>query len=156
MELTQKHYGEAVKFYQQALEKDPASADGLRGLMTTYVEQKQYDKAIAAAHAQIAKSPNNSNFYDLLGTALFDGKKDYAGAEAALRQAVDLDKTNSDALEKLGKVQIQQGNMDQALALYQQATKDNPKNATLLHSFRRALRCKTKLGSGEGACTSRL
>jgi tetratricopeptide (TPR) repeat protein len=129
VQLTQKHYGEAEKFYQQALEKDPGSSDGLRGLMTTYVEQKQYDKAIAAAHAQIAKSPNNSNFYDLLGTALFDGKKDYAGTEAALRKAVDLDKTNSDAMEKLGKVQIQQGNMDQALALYQQAIKDNPKNA---------------------------
>jgi cellulose synthase operon protein C len=129
VQVAQKQYGEAQKFYQQALDKDPASADGLRGLMTTYVEQKQYDKAIAAAHAQIAKSPNNSNFYDLLGTALFDGKKDYAGAEAALRQAVDLDKTNSDAVEKLGKVQIQQGNMDQALALYQQAIKDNPKNA---------------------------
>ena len=32
---------------------------------------------------------------------LFDGKKDYAGAEAvALRQAVGLDKTNGDAIEK--------------------------------------------------------
>jgi tetratricopeptide (TPR) repeat protein len=129
VQLAEKHYTEAEQFYRQALDKDPASSDGLRGLMTTYVEQKQYDKAIAAAHSQIAKSPNNSNFYDLLGTALFDGKKDYSGAEAALRQAVDLDKTNSDALEKLGKVQIQQGSMDQALALYQQAIKDNPKNA---------------------------
>jgi tetratricopeptide (TPR) repeat protein len=129
VQLAQKHYTEAEQFYRQALDKDPASSDALRGLMTTYVEQKQYDKAIAAAHSQIAKSPNNSNFYDLLGTALFDGKKDYPGAEAALRQAVDLDKTNSDALEKLGKVQIQQGSMDQALALYQQAIKDNPKNA---------------------------
>jgi tetratricopeptide (TPR) repeat protein len=129
VQLAQKHYSEAEQFYRQALDKDPASSDGLRGLMTTYVEQKQYDKALAAAHAQIAKSPNNSNFYDLLGTALFDGKKDYAGAEAALRQAVDLDKTNSDAVEKLGKVQIQQGSMDQALSLYQQAIKDSPKNA---------------------------
>ena len=129
VQLAQKHYTEAEQFYRQALDKDPASSDALRGQMTTYVEQKQYDKAIAAAHSQIAKSPNNSNFYDLLGTALFDGKKDYSGAEAALRQAVDLDKTNSDALEKLGKVQIQQGSMDQALALYQQAIKDNPKNA---------------------------
>ena len=36
------------------------------------------------ANAQIAKSPNNANFYDLLGTALFNGKKDLPGAEAAL------------------------------------------------------------------------
>lgn len=131
VQLAQKHYADADKFYQQALEKDPSSSDGLRGVMTGYVEQKQYDKAIAAANAQIAKSPNNSNFYDLLGTALFDGRKDYAGAESALRKAVELDKNNSDAIVKLGKVQIQQGNADQALATYQQGIKDNPRNALL-------------------------
>lgn len=129
VQLAQKHYPDAAKFYQQALDKDPASSDGLRGLMATYVEQKQYDQALAAANAQIAKSPNNSNFYDLLGTALFDGKKDYAGSETALRKAVELDKNNTDAIEKLGKVQIQQGKADQALALYQQAIKDNPRAA---------------------------
>ncbi|HKU24209.1 MAG TPA: tetratricopeptide repeat protein, partial [Candidatus Sulfotelmatobacter sp.] len=126
IQLVQKHYKEASQYYQQALDRDQASADGLRGLMMTYVEQKQYDQAIAAANAEIAKSPNNSSFYDLLGTALFEGKKDYAGSEAALRKAIDLDKNNTDAVEKLGKVQILEGKADQALALYQQAIKDNP------------------------------
>src|SRR5581483_11631167 len=128
VQLAQNHYSEALKYYQQALDKDPASSDALRGVMTTYVQQKQYDKAIAAANAQIAKAPNHSNFYDLLGTALFDGKRDYAGAESALRKAVDLDKNNTDALEKLGKVYVQLGNRDQALTLYQQAIKDNPRD----------------------------
>jgi len=126
VQLAQKHFSDAEAFYQQALDKDPASSDALSGLMNTYVAQKQFDKAIAAANAQIAKSPNTSNFYDLLGTALFDGKKDYAGAESALRKAIALDKNNIDALEKLGKVQIQEGLADQALATYLQAAKDNP------------------------------
>ena len=126
VQLAQKHFSEAETLYQQSLDKDPSSADALSGLMNTYVAQKQYDKAIAAANTQIAKSPNSSNFYDLLGTALFDGKKDYAGAEAALRKAIALDKNNIDALEKLGKVQIQGGSMDQALATFLQAAKDNP------------------------------
>jgi cellulose synthase operon protein C len=126
VQLAQKHFAEAETFYQQSLDKDPSSADALSGLMNTYVAQKQYDKAIAAANTQIAKSPNTSNFYDLLGTALFDGKKDYAGAEAALRKAIALDKNNLDALEKLGKVQVQEGSMDQALVTYLQAAKDNP------------------------------
>jgi tetratricopeptide (TPR) repeat protein len=130
IQLAQKHYAEAEKFYQQALDKDPSSSDGLSGLMNTYFVQKQPDKAIAAANAQIAKSPKTANFYDLLGTALFNGKKDLAGAEAALRKAIELDKSNSDALEKLGKVQIQQGASDQALALYQQSIKDNPREVT--------------------------
>ena len=125
--LAQKHFSDAEKFYQQALEKDPSSSDALGGLMNTYVAQKDYDKAVSAANTQIAKSPNNSNFYDLLGTALFQGKKDSTGAEAALRKAVDLNKNNIDAIEKLGKVYAQQGNIDQALAVYIQATKDNPR-----------------------------
>jgi cellulose synthase operon protein C len=127
VQLAQKHHADAEKFYQEALDKDPSSADGLSGLMNSYFSEKQYDKAIAAAQAQIAKSPNTSNFYDLLGTALFNGKKDLPGAEAALRKAVDLDKNNTDALEKLGKVQVQEGNSDQAIALYQQSIKDNPR-----------------------------
>jgi tetratricopeptide (TPR) repeat protein len=127
LQLAQKHFPDAEKSYLQSLEKDPAFADGLSGLMNTYFAQKQFDKAVAAANAQIAKVPNNSAFYDLLGTALFNGKKDYPGAQTALRKAVDLDKNNTDALEKLGKVQVQMGSADQALALYLQSIKDNPR-----------------------------
>ncbi|HSY91742.1 MAG TPA: tetratricopeptide repeat protein, partial [Candidatus Binatus sp.] len=130
IQLVQKHYAEAEKFYQQALDKDPSSAEGLSGLMNTYFAQKQFDKAIAAANAQIAKSPNTANFYDLLGTALFNGKKDLPAAEAALRKAIALDKTNTDALEKLGKLQVQEGAADKALALYQQSIKDNPREVS--------------------------
>ncbi len=125
--LAQKKYGEAEKSYQQALDKDPNSTEGLQGLMNSYFAEKQFDKGIAAAKAQIAKSPSNSNFYDLLGTGLFNGKKDLPDAEIALRKAVELDKNNTDALEKLGKVQVQEGNTDRALALYQQSIKDNPR-----------------------------
>jgi cellulose synthase operon protein C len=125
--LRQKQYAEAVKFYEQALDKDSSSSDALSGLMNTYIAQKDPEKAVAAATAQLAKSPNNSNFYDLLGTALFNGKKDLKAAEAALRKAVDLDKTNSDALVKLGKVQIAEGSSDHALATYKQSIKDNPR-----------------------------
>jgi tetratricopeptide (TPR) repeat protein len=127
IQLAQKHFPDAEKFYQQGLDKDPSSSQALSGLMNSYVAQKEYDKAVTAANTQIAKSPNNSDFYDLLGTALFNGKKDLPGAEAALKKAIDLDKTNTDAIEKLGKVQIQEGSSDQALALYLQSMKDNPR-----------------------------
>jgi tetratricopeptide (TPR) repeat protein len=122
----QKQYPEAIKFYQQALEKDVASTDALQGIMNVYLVQKQPDQEIAAARAQIAKSPNTSGFYDLLGTALFQ-KKDLSGAEAAFRKAIDLDQNNSDALLKLGQVQAAGGSVSQALATYQQSIKDHPR-----------------------------
>ncbi len=127
IQFAQKHLADAAKFYQQALAKDPSSTQALSGLMNAYMAEKQIDNAIAAAKTQITKVPDSTNFYDLLGTALLNGKKDLPAAEAAFRKAIELDRTNADALEKLGKVQVQQGHPDQALALYQQAVKENPK-----------------------------
>jgi tetratricopeptide (TPR) repeat protein len=122
----QKQYPEAIKFYQQALDKDPASTDALQGLMNTHIVQKQVDQAVMAAKSQIAKSPNISGFYDLLGTALFQ-KKDYGAADAAFHKAVDLDKNNSDALLKLAQAQAAEGSVSQALATYKQSIKDHPR-----------------------------
>jgi len=127
IQLNQKHYAEALKFYQQALDKSPSSSDALKGVIYTYSAQKEYDRAIAAANAQIAKSPNNSSFYEQLGTVLYDGKKDFKDAEAALRKAIELDKNNSEALLKLGKLLAEQGDVDQALATFQKSIKDNPR-----------------------------
>jgi tetratricopeptide (TPR) repeat protein len=126
LHFLQKQFADAIKSYQQALDKDPTSTDGLQGIMNIYLAQKQPDQAIAAANAQIAKSPKTSGFYDLLGTALFQNKKDLPGAETAFRKAVDLDKNNSDALLKLGQVQAAEGSVDNALATYQKSIKDNP------------------------------
>jgi tetratricopeptide (TPR) repeat protein len=126
LRLLQKQFNESSKAYQKALDIDPKNSDALNGLMNTYLLQKQVDKAIDAANAQIAKVPNSSAFYDLLGTVLFNNKKDYAGAEAALRKAADLDKKNSDALLKLGQVLHAEGSPDKAIATYQQSIKDNP------------------------------
>ena len=64
LRLAQKQYSDAAKAYQDALDRNADSTDALRGLMNTYIAEKQIDKAIAAAKAQILKSPNNSRFYE--------------------------------------------------------------------------------------------
>jgi cellulose synthase operon protein C len=127
LRFVQKQYGEAGKAYGEALDRDANSVDALRGLMSTYIARKQIDEAIAAANAQIAKSPSNSGFYDLLGSALFRTKKDLNGAEAAFEKAAALDKHNSDAFLKLGQVQATKGLLDQAISTYQQGLKDTPR-----------------------------
>jgi len=127
LKLAQKQYSDAGKAYRQALDRDPNSTDALRGLMNTYMEQNKPDEAIAVANAQIAKAPINSSFYDLLGSALSQNKKDLKAAETFFRKAIELDKNNIDALIKLGQVQAAQGETDQAVATYQQAIKDHPR-----------------------------
>ena len=129
LKFAQKQYIEAEKAYQQALDLNANSKDALRGLMNIYVAQKQIDRAIAAANAQIAKSPNNGSFYDLLGSLLFSVKKDLSSAETAFRKSVELDKNNSEAVIKLGQVQAARGEIDQAIATCQQALQDLPNTA---------------------------
>ena len=128
LRLAQKQYGAAEKAYQQALTLAPSSSDALSGLMNTYLTEKQADKAFAAASAQIARVPNNSAFYHLLGSALFNQKKDLPGAEAAFGKAIELDKNNQDALIMLGQVQIAKGVKGQAIATYERALQDNPRD----------------------------
>jgi len=129
LKLVQKQYSDSGKAYQEALDRDPNSNDALSGLINTYLAQNQTDKAISAANAQIAKSPNSSAFYDLLGTTLFNNKKDLDGAATAFKTAAELDKNNTDALLKLGQVQLAKGSADQAIATYKQSLKDNPREA---------------------------
>jgi tetratricopeptide (TPR) repeat protein len=128
LRFVQKQYDQAGKAYQEALDRDANSSDALRGLINIFLVQNQIDKAIAAAKIQIAKVPGNSSFYDLLGTVLFRNQKDLNGAEMALKKSVELDR-NSDAVIKLGEVQAAKGEVDQAIATYQQAIKDRPRNA---------------------------
>jgi tetratricopeptide (TPR) repeat protein len=129
LNFAQKRFKEAEASYRQALDRDPRSNDALRGLMNTYVAQKQIDAAIAAANLQISKVHGNSGFYDLLGTVLFQQKRDLNGATAALIKATQLDKNNTDAAIKLGQVQAADGHVDDAIATYQQGLKDNPREA---------------------------
>ncbi len=98
--------------------------------MNTYVAQKRVDQAIAAANAQIARSPDNSGFYDLLGSALFADKKDLGGAEAAFEKASELDKNNLDALIKLAQVEAAKGATEQAIATCRRAVENHPNEAS--------------------------
>jgi len=129
LRFSEKRFDEAVQRYRQALDRDPKSNDGLRGLMNTYVAVKRTDAAVAAANAQIAKVPDNSGFFDLLGTALLQQKMDLAGAKAALQKSLQLDPKNTDALMKLGQIEEASGQTQDAISVYEQGARDNPQEA---------------------------
>jgi Flp pilus assembly protein TadD len=63
----------------------------------------------------------------MLGHLLMEQKKDYAGAEAEFRRAIELDKNNSDAVLKLGMVQNQRGASEEALQTFLNGATTNPK-----------------------------
>ena len=127
LRLMQQRYADAASAYQQALDRDANSIDALRGLMNTSIAQNQADKAVALAETQIAKSPNNGDFYDLLGTTLFRNKHDLTAAESAFSKSAQLNPKNPDALIKLGQVQAAEGKVDEAISTYRQSAQDHPR-----------------------------
>jgi tetratricopeptide (TPR) repeat protein len=131
LSLAQKHYSDAAKAYQDALDRNANSTDALRGLANAYVAEKQTDKAIAIVNGQIGKSPANSNFYNLLGALLFHVKKDFNGAETALAKSIELDRRNYQAWIQLCQVRAAKGEIDQAIAIGEQSLKDNPRQLNL-------------------------
>lgn len=131
LKFVEGQYNEAEKSYQQALDRDANSADALRGLMNSYIAQKQADKAIAVAEAQISKSPNNGNFYDLLGTAFFHNKKDLGAAETAFKKSAELNRENPDPVIKLGQLLASEGKIDDAIGTYRSGLTTFPREMNL-------------------------
>ena len=149
--LVQKQYSDAAKAYQDALDRNANSTDALRGLMNIYIAEKQIDKAIAVANVQIGKSPNNSKFYSLLGSALFQIKRDLNGAEAAFEKSVALDKQDYDAWIQLCQVRAAKGEIDKAIATGEQSLKQNPNQPSLYILIANLYQSKSDWKSAEDA-----
>jgi tetratricopeptide (TPR) repeat protein len=127
LRFVQKRYAQAEKFYEQALDRNPSTPGALQGLVRIDFAQKQPARAIERVRAQIARVPDDSDYYFLLGRLLFDSH-DPANAETAFEKAIQINKDNADAAILLGEIQSGHGAMDQALATYQTAVNQNPRD----------------------------
>src|ERR1700684_3310071 len=120
LRAAQKKFDEAQKYFSQALQRNPSALDALTGLVNVWLEQKQLPTALRVVQDQIAKVPDNSGFYVLLGQVQLRNQ-DSAKAEQAFQKATDLDKNNVNAFLLLSSVQISRGSVDQAIAGYRSA-----------------------------------
>src|SRR5882724_2621600 len=91
LRMSQGRLAEAEKLYEHALENDPGSREALQQLANVYVAQKHSERAVRRVQEQIAKVPDKSAYYLLLGQALLQSQR-AAEAQAALAKSVDLDK----------------------------------------------------------------
>ncbi|HXJ16524.1 MAG TPA: tetratricopeptide repeat protein, partial [Candidatus Polarisedimenticolia bacterium] len=131
LRVARKQLDEAGKLYGQALTLNPSAVDALTGLVNIDLERKQAAKALRRIQEQIARVPNNSNLYLLLGQVELRNQ-DSVHAEEAFEKAVDLDKNNVPAFLLLASVQLSRGSVDQAIAGYQRALAANPSDVRIL------------------------
>jgi Flp pilus assembly protein TadD len=148
-EVAENHLPEAESSYEQALKIDPTSLGALRGLVGVYFLEKQPQRALARIDAQTAAS-NTSTYHYLRALALLN-LPDLAAGAKELQTAIALDKSNTEAIDALARVELARGSLDQAIAVYQKAVADNPTRDQLYVTLGSLLETKGNLDGAEQA-----
>jgi tetratricopeptide (TPR) repeat protein len=131
LRYSQKHYPEAATLFDQALQRDPNSISAMRGLIEGDLLKKQSGQAIARLNAQIAKSPRNSGFYDLLAQLQMQGKN-FDQAAATAQKALQINPDDGEAVILYSQLQMQGGQVASAIGVWEQWSKAHPGNAGAL------------------------
>jgi len=128
LRFAQKRFQEGVTQLEQALLYDPNSVVALRMLVSYDVFNKQPAKALARVNAQIARSPKNSGFYDLLARLQIQNKN-LGQAAATAQQAIKLNSSDGEAVMLFAQIEIQRGQAADAIRVWEQWSNAHPNDA---------------------------
>jgi tetratricopeptide (TPR) repeat protein len=128
LRFMQKRYPDGAAMLEQALQNDPNSVPALRGLVGYDLNRKQPAQALARLNAQIAKSPKNSGFYDLLAQFQIQNKN-FDQAAVAAQKAMDVNPDDGEAVSIYAELQTKNGQAAKAIGAWEQWTKTHPGNA---------------------------
>jgi Flp pilus assembly protein TadD len=103
----------------------------LRGLVSYDIFRKQPAQALTRINQQIAKSPKNSAFYDLLAQLQIQNKN-LDQASIAAQKALEMNPDDGEAVAIYAQIQAQRGQAASAIAVWQKWSKDHPNNAGAL------------------------
>ena len=124
----QKRYPEEAALLEQALQYDSNSIGALRGLVSYDLMKKQPGQAIARVNAQIAKSPKNSGFYDMLAQLQIKNKN-FDQAAITAQKAMQVNPDDGEAVAIFAQLQVQRGQTANAVGAWEQWSKAHPNNA---------------------------
>jgi Tfp pilus assembly protein PilF len=127
--FSQKRYVEGAAQMEAALQYDPNSIGALNDLVQyDFYIRKQPAQALARINAQIAKSPRNNRFYDLLAWTQIQNKN-LDQAAAANQKAMDIDPDDVEAISIYSQLQAQRGQLANSIAAWEKWSQAHPSNA---------------------------
>jgi len=121
----------AIKELESVSASHPNEYRADLALVTTFLRQRQPDKALDALKTLEKKQPNNPLTYNLRGLALIL-KRDFTGARSSFERAVQLQPSYMPAVINLANLDLRDKNTDAAKQRYEAVLKKDPNNEQAL------------------------
>ena len=123
--------GDAEKAYNAALKVEPDNEDALTGLAILYSELGDTQRAIDKLKAVTDKNPSENTLVAL--ASAYEQLKDFKSASDVLKKALDANPNgeNTRVRKMLAQDLYFSGQNDEALSLYQQLGKEDPKDGSV-------------------------
>lgn len=127
--LTAKNYADAVKFLQEAAEKDPGQHVIFANLADALSGAKKYDESAVAYRKAIELKPDEAAYYNNLGIVLGNAGK-IEEATQSLQKAAELNPANAaQSYYNLGAVLTNRGRTKEASDAFKKAIEYSPDDA---------------------------
>jgi tetratricopeptide (TPR) repeat protein len=133
---------EAMPQFERATQLLPESGDAHELLGQHLARANQHEKAVVSLQRAV-KIEETAMRYDLLG-ASFGNLNRWSEAETAFRRGVELEPNNSGILANLGATVANQGRLAEAVGIFEQLLRTDPKNTTARQSLARLREIMTK------------
>lgn len=127
----QKETEARLEDYDQAIQLDPSSVDAWQGRAVTYMEQGDFDRAIADFNSLIEKNENNVNAHLAMGEALTNMEK-FDEALKHVEKAIKLKPDSSLAYTLRARLHLVKDDAKAAIADLDKALKVQPRDVSAL------------------------
>jgi tetratricopeptide (TPR) repeat protein len=133
LDLAEKQYKDAEAAFRRSYELNPASPQGMRGVVETYMQQNMVEKAIQTLQAESARTPSRLDFHLALGDVnLQVGRYDDAIAEfqKVLVASPKGSTSQGEMYLQIGEAYRRKGDFAAAINAFQEARKTLPDNVS--------------------------
>jgi tetratricopeptide (TPR) repeat protein len=127
----QHRAAEAMAHFEQALEKNPKLVEALEQIVAILVSQGKVPLARERVGRQIAMTPQDPRFLNLLGGVLVQSQN-FSEAEAAYKKAMALDGTLLSTYANLGELYTRQGKVGEAIKEFETIVAKSPQQLSAL------------------------
>lgn len=125
----------AMSSFKEALERFPKCFECYSVMAQVLTEQQQFDQADEFYEKAIKLSPTTATIYVHRGIMQLQWNGDVDKAIAYIRRGIELDDKCEFGLETLGTIEVQRGNLENAVELFQKAIRLAKSEAELQHLY---------------------